>query len=384
MRILISAVPGMGHIHPLVPMAIALKNAGHDVVWATGPEACRRVESYGFQAISAGMSPDERRHAFPGPPTDVSAVHPRQRRALIFGKRFGGMATSMREDLAPIVDSLHPDLIVHDLAEFAAAPIAQARNIAHITVAFSGALSNSLLQGVVDAVSDVWGAEGLAVPSDVGLYDHLYLHRFPLAFGPIPANSNVRSVRPVGFDGGIAEDSPAWIAALGIDRPAVYATLGTVVSNVAQWRDLVAALGSLNVDAVATIGSQIDPAEIGEIPTNVRIERYVPQSFILERTAVLISHAGAGSMLAGASLGLPQLCVPMGADQWENADAVQAAGAGITLEDDQRGAVEIGAALKCLLDDDAFTLAAKRVANEIAALPHPDEFVQTFESLAGH
>lgn len=374
----------MGHIHPLMPIALALKDAGHDVVWATGSEACQRVESYGFKAISAGMSPDERRQAFPGPQTDVSAVHPRQRRALIFGKRFGGMARSMREDLAPIVDSLHPDLIVHDLAEFAAAPIAVARDIAHVTVAFSGALSGSLLQGVVDVVADVWSAEGLAVPSDVGLYDHLYLHRFPLAFSPIPANSKVRSVRPVGFDGGVATDPPAWIAALGVNRPAVYATLGTVFSNVAQWRELVAALGSLNIDAVATIGSQIDPAEIGEIPANVRVERYIPQSFILERATVLISHAGAGSMLAGASLGLAQLCVPMGADQWDNADAVQAAGAGITLEEDQRDAVAIGVALERLLASDTFTLAAKRVADEIAALPHPDAYVRTFESLAGY
>jgi UDP:flavonoid glycosyltransferase YjiC (YdhE family) len=290
----------------------------------------------------------------------------------------------MHADLVPIVDSFRPDLIVHDIAEFAAAPIATARNIAHVTVAFSGLLSELLLQGVVDSVAGVWNAEGLAVPSKVGLFDHLYLHRFPLAFGPPPPSENIRLVRPVGFDGSITDQAPAWIATLGVERPAVYATLGTVFSNATQWRDLVAALGSLDIDAVATVGSQFDPNELGEIPVNVRIERYVPQSFILERATVLISHAGAGSMLAGASRGLPQLFVPMGADQWENADALTATGAGITLEEDQRDAAAISDALRRLLDDKSFTPAATQIASEIAGLPHPDEYVRTFESLAGY
>jgi UDP:flavonoid glycosyltransferase YjiC (YdhE family) len=382
-RILVTSMPGMGHVHPLVPVAEGLKRAGHDVAWATGSEACGRVQRYGFRAISAGMSKAEQRREPLKGQSDTLAVPPRERRLLFFGARFGAAASRMREDLAPIVDAFHPDLIVHDSAELAAAPIAAARGIPHVTVGFSGALSEALLQGIVDGVADVWSVEGLDVPSDAGLYEHLYLHRFPPALGPAPASPRVRPVRPLGFDGGSAEESPAWMAALGTDRPAVYATLGTVVSGVTPWRELLAALGSLNVDAIATIGSQIDPAEIGEIPVNVRVERYVPQSFILERVAVLASHAGAGSMLAGAARGLPQLCLPMGADQWENADALTAAGASITLEEDQRGGAATSAALERLLEDATFSVAAGRVADEIATLPHPDEYVQTFESLAG-
>ena len=122
---------------------------------------------------------------------------------------------------------------------------------------------------------------------------------------------------------------------------------------------------------------------VGAIPDNVRVERYVPQSFILERAAVVVSHAGAGSMLAGAARGLPQLCIPIRADQWDNADALTSAGAGITLEEDQRGTAAIRVALERLLDDTTFSIAARRVAAEIADLPHPDTYMQTFETLAG-
>jgi len=287
----------------------------------------------------------------------------------------------MREDLAPLVDEFRPDVIVHDLAELAAAPIAAARGIPHVTVAFSGALSESLVEGIVAAVSDVWNAEGLDVPPDAGLYEHLYLHRFPPALGPAPDNPNVRFIRPVGFDGAGAEESPAWLAGLGSDRPAVYVTLGTVVSSSTQWREILTALDSLDVDAIATTGSQVDPAEIGPVPANVRVERYVPQSFILDNVAALVSHTGAGTMLAGAERGLPQLCIPMGADMWENADALAGSGASLTLEEDQRDAGAISGAIERLLEDDAFSSAARRVAAEIATLPHPYQHVPALEAL---
>lgn len=383
MRVLMTSMPGMGHVHPLVPLAMGLQRAGHDVAWATAGEARARIEGYGFRALQAGSAPGASSTPATTPSgPDLRDVPPRERRARLFGQRFGRAATTMREDLAALVDAFGPDLVVHDLAELAAPPVAAARGIPHVTVAFSGALSEPLMAGVVAAVTDVWAAEGLPVPSDAGLYDHLYLHRFPPALGPAPDNANVRLVRPVGFDGGSPHEAPAWLAARGSDREAIYVTLGTVVSGPAQWREILAALDSLNVDVIATTGTQVDPSDIGPVPANVRVERYVPQSFILDHVAALVSHAGAGTMLAGAERGLPQLCIPMGADMWENADALAGAGASLTLEEGQRDAATISAAVERLLDDAAFATAARRVAAEIAALPHPDEYVPVLETLA--
>lgn len=297
------------------------------------------------------------------------------------GVATGGLRLGRGLRIPGIVDEERPDLVLHDLAELSAAPVAASRGIPQVTFAFSGALSDPLVQGIVDAVADVWDAEGLAVPPDAGLYTHLYLHRFPPAFGAAPAGSTVRFIRPVGFDGGGDTAAPDWVAGLGTNRRAVYVTLGTVVSGADQWAELLAALDSLDVDAVATTGRQLDPAALGPVPDNVRVERYVPQSFVLGRVSALVSHAGAGSLLAGAERGLPQLCVPMGADMWDNADALTAAGAGLTLEEDERSAGDIHAALVRLLDEDTFSTAARRVAAEIADLPHPDDHVSTLQSL---
>lgn len=158
----------------MVPLVLGLQRAGHNVVWATAPEARARIEGYGFRAFASGSAPGAASASaalLPGP--DLRDVPPRERRAQFFGKRFGGAAVRMREDLAPLVDAFRPDLIVHDLAELAAAPVAAARGIPHVTVAFSGAVSESLVAGIVAAVSEVWSAEGLAVPSDAGLYEYL-------------------------------------------------------------------------------------------------------------------------------------------------------------------------------------------------------------------
>ena len=61
--------------------------------------------------------------------------------------------------------------------------------------------------------------------------------------------------------------------------------------------------------------------------------------------AVVVSHAGAGSVLGAAAQGIPQLLFPVRADQWENADAASGAGVAITLELDQRSEDHIGAAV---------------------------------------
>lgn len=382
LRILVTSVPSTGHIHPMMPLVLGLQRAGHDVAWATGHKAKATIEGYGIPVYTSGAAPAASSRGTPPLPYDPSGVPARERRAIAFGGRFGAAAVRMHEDLAPIVDRFRPDLIMHDMAELAAAPIATSRGIPHVTFAFSGAPSETMLGGIEKAVAGLWSAEGLAVPSDAGLYSHLYFHRFPPAFGLVPSSVNVRFVRPVGFDGSTTAGKPDWLDSLGSDGPAVYVTLGTVVSGPDQWRTILAAMASVNVDVIATTGAQ-DPGEIGPIPPNVRLERYVPQSFILDRVAALISHGGAGTLLAGASHGVPQVCIPMGADQWENADALAGTGASITLEEDQRDAATIAGALERLLNGQDFAVAAHTVAAEIAALSHPNEYIFECEALVG-
>jgi len=160
-------------------------------------------------------------------------------------------------------------------------------------------------------------------------------------------------MRPLNFDGATLTEAPPWAFGLGSGRPLVYASFGTDPLAPAPWDDVLDALGTTDVEAVATLGI-VPESSLGPIPPNVRVEPYVPQAFLLERANVVLSHGGAGTVLGAATYGLPQLCIPLAADQWANADAVAAAGVGITLELDQRDPPAIRRALRRLLDEPAF------------------------------
>ena len=85
-------------------------------------------------------------------------------------------------------------------------------------------------------------------------------------------------------------------------------------------------------------------------------------------------------MLAGLSRGIPQLCIPQAADQFANAAACTAAGAGIANTDNVTSE-SISTALAKIIVDPTFGVAANRVATEIQAMPSADEVVVILTSL---
>jgi hypothetical protein len=54
-RVLFTVHPAAGHLHPLVPVARALSDAGHDVAVASAPSFRPEVESFGLEHIAAGL-----------------------------------------------------------------------------------------------------------------------------------------------------------------------------------------------------------------------------------------------------------------------------------------------------------------------------------------
>src|SRR3954469_8459243 len=383
MRTLITSTPGMGHLTCLLPLAAALRDAGHDVLFVTAAESCDLVAGFGFAVRPGGMSPADRRAVLSPRQPEVMAQPPRARRGLLFSIMFAeAAAPAMRSDLAPVLDEFDPDVVIHETGELAAAPLARARNIPSVTVAFSGTLPDWSHEMVLASLAPLWAGEGLAPPTFEDVCGDLYLHPFPPSFDQAPSMGVVRPMRPAPvWDTSAA--APGWLAELGADRPLVYLPSGTEPAAAeAPWAAALEALGDLDVDALATIGRHIETTTLGTIPPNVRVEQFVPQQFVLDRAAVIMSHAGAGSLLGAAAAGVPQLLNPIWADQWENADAASGAGVAITCELDRRSASDIATALGQLLKDCEFTDSASRVAGEIAAMPAPIDHVPTIEALA--
>jgi len=177
-------------------------------------------------------------------------------------------------------------------------------------------------------------------------------------------------------------ESPAWLERLGVTRPCVYVTFGTEVANFAPFGLVAEAFADFDVDVVMTVGRNLDPDSIRPRPMNVRVEQYLAQRLVLARSSLLVSHAGSGAVLGAASSGIPQLCLPISADQFENADAVVASGSGLSLEPQEVHLDSLRNSIRQLLTHQTFAADARSVANEIAAMPEPAALVAVIQALA--
>ncbi len=168
-------------------------------------------------------------------------------------------------------------------------------------------------------------------------------------------------------------------------RPTVYATLGSAAPGFhlagPAFAAVLAGLGQLDADVLFTVGS-FDVAALGPVPANVKVESYVPQSVAMACDAV-VTHGGSGTTIAALTRGLPQVVVPLFADQPHNAERIAAEGIGLAV--DVRSAAEtLAPAVRRVLDEPSFAARAREAATELAGLPSADEVLAELLPVAVH
>ena len=377
MRILFSSSPLTGHLLPMFPLAAAARRAGHEVVIAAGPDLRAGIERRGFTALAVGPTMAEiSEFGLPRPPGpragDDEILWNNVQRLFVNPSAARAPELIRHTDRSPV------DVVVQELYEIAATyvrPTTGRRFVHGLGADFPGFVDLAIrgLAEVGRVVSRPAVARRyLAAP---------YLDPFPPALHA--GGRPWRDVRPVRPDAGQVPAGATLPDSFGrLPQPhTVYLTLGTVYSRAEAWKSLLEAVADLPVNVLATIGNAVDPAELGTLPANVAVERYVPQSLLLPLCAAVICHAGAGTALGALAHGLPLVLLPMGADQFGNAAAIEAAGAGVALDPQAATPNAIRAALGAVLDDESYRRAARRVAESIAAMPSPDDVLA--DMLAG-
>lgn len=356
MRVLFTTTPGRGHYLAMAPLAAACRERGHEVRWATAEDACEGLRARGFDAFAAGL------------PEGATSDSP----GWVFGPDRAG---PMLEHVLPLVGEWEPSVLVCDKVETAGPIAAAIAGVPHATHAFGSPMPQTVLDRAAEAMAPLWRAHGLEPRPFGGLFEHLYLDIYPrsLQASGVPAGTAVQPVRP----------APIVTPVPGRDAPIVYVTFGTVFGrDLSGHRTVLQGIADLPIRVLVTIGPGADPAVLGKQPPNVEIAEFVPQGEILPRAAAVVSHAGSGTFLAALAAGLPQLLLPIGADQFRNATAGAAAGAAIRIDPDGLDAAAVRAALVRLLDDPAYAAAATRLQAEIQAMPAPADVVVELERLA--
>jgi UDP:flavonoid glycosyltransferase YjiC (YdhE family) len=108
----------------------------------------------------------------------------------------------------------------------------------------------------------------------------------------------------------------------------------------------------------------------------------VPLAHVLPRCAALVSHAGIGTLAQGLAAGIPQLTMPMGFDQPDNATRLQRLGVADWVVPSKFDGERVAATLSALLDDGDTASSCRRWSTQIRAHNAIEETCDLLEQLA--
>jgi UDP:flavonoid glycosyltransferase YjiC (YdhE family) len=367
-RILLAFTGGRGHVEPLLPLAHAAAAAGHTVAIAGRPSILPAVEALGFEvfATEPPAAPPQR---LPLQPLDP------EREARDFRDGFVGRSRERAPGVEALCREWKPDVVVGEEAHYGALVAAERLGLpfASVVVLAAGTLgTRELIRG---PLNEVRAEHGLPPDPEASLLSRQLVlaplppgYRDP-AFPLPPATTHYRPFthEPSPDDG----------------AESVYVTLGTVfnLESGDLFTRVLAGVGELPVDVVATVGDGIDPGELGPLPSRIRVERFVPQAEVMAHSSIVVSHGGSGSVLGALAHGLPQVLIPMGADQPLNAGRCGELGLARVLDPVAATPEDIRDAVAEVLADRSYRDAAEALQAEFAALPGLEHAVERIERL---
>ncbi len=423
-RFLLCCWPFPGHVNPNVAVARALRQRGHEVAFYTGEDARERIEGegftvFGFQRVAAAWEPVRRVEESGAGRRGMLRAQARAFRGWLVGTVGAQVA-----DLQPLVERWQPDVIVTEPAmlgpitvlwEQTGIPVAALATFmgplvpgpdAPIAFGFglppartrATRLAKSLADRVVDRAAaglrrDVDAVRATHRLPPLGCSLNAFTGRLPLYLvgslpeldyerGDLPAS--VHYVGPYTWQPPADPDAAARLDDVPHVRPWVHVTEGT--SNTGQPFLLQAAargLAGRPLEALLTTGHR-DPAALGlSAPApNVHVSSFLNHAELLPRCAAIVTTGGAGTVLAAAVAGIPQLVVPTTWDQPDNGRRLVEAGVGLSLPARRCTPQRLGDAVEALLGDADRRLRAERLGQRLRATRGPDRAAELLERLS--
>lgn len=407
MRIVLASLGTLGDVHPFIAVALALKAAGHQPVFAGAKSACPLAKRHGIAFHP--VRPDG---------ADVMAET---------GLDEVAAARAVVDDLGFAVNCVilpHADATLADLrAALAGADLVLASSfsvLARIAAAAAGVPVWSLLlqpmtlfsaddppvmpngskalvsvrrrlgAGAVRPLLALgrWlgraqSAPFAAIRVDAGAppFEGHELIDGPLAaervfalwspeLAPLPADAGANVVQAgftfydEGFAGaGVSAGLEAFLAA---GPPPVVATLGSLAPYAEEgfYAATAAAVRAVGRRAVLLVGDDLVLQHRHLAGPDIRVEGYAPHGALFARAAAVIHHGGVGTVAQAMRAGLPQIVCPIFGDQFDNAARLERRGIARVLPH-RRYFAEAAAAL--LGEVDALRFAAEEVATRVRA-----------------
>lgn len=190
----------------------------------------------------------------------------------------------------------------------------------------------------------------------------------PKAFQPHADRVDDSVYSFVGACQGDREEQGEWQRPAGADKVLLISLGSTFTKQPAFYRECVKAFGDLpGWHVVLQIGRYVDASELGEVPANVEVHRWVPQLAILRQADAFITHAGAGGSQEGLATATPMVAVPQAVDQFGNADMLVGLGVACRLDSKTATADEIREAVLGLTGDPEVARKLKEIGLQMAS-----------------
>ncbi|MFJ3791908.1 macrolide family glycosyltransferase [Kitasatospora sp. NPDC090091] len=368
------SIPAHGHVNPSLAVITELVARGHRVSYVNDPSFAAAVGSTGATLVPYPT-------VLPlGGDSQVWLQDP-----VAIQELFLDDAVAM----APVVRKLfaedRPDLLLYDIAGFAGRAVAEAHGVPVVQlspafVAWDGYEQD--LAEMIDAVRNGpggaahyrrfadWLAATGAVERDVDAFKGR--PERAIALVPRALQPNADRVDPgrytfVGPCAGDRSHQGGWQRPPGARGRVLLVSLGSAFTRQpAFYRECLKAFGDLpGWHVVLQVGKHTDLAELGDVPANVEVHRWVPQVAVLAQADAFVTHAGMGGASEGLQAGVPMIAVPQAVDQFSNADRLVELGVARRLDAGQATAEALREALFALVDDPA--VAARLDALRVAA-----------------
>ncbi|MFP5282087.1 MAG: glycosyltransferase [Actinomycetes bacterium] len=416
-RFLFVTIPAQGHVAPLAQVATALVQRGHEVMWYTSSAFADTVTKTGaahrplLTPVDFGNG-DLDRH-FP------ERTRYRGLRRVVFDfEVFARDAEGYVTDLRALVEEFRPDAVVTDPAVIAASVLSEVDGLPTATVnvtvlavpsrdlapfglglpptsSWLGALRNRLLTALVDHVvfarpngvyrriarSHGWPVLPIRPRTGPWLFLHPSVESFEYPRSDLPPQIHFIGPllpTPPPLEREVWQDELAAARAAG--RRVVLVTQGTVATDPDEL--ITPTLAALADADLLVLVAGADPADLGPLPANARVQPFVPFGPLMPHVDAYVTNGGYGGVIIALASGVPVVVAGTTEDKAEVGGRVAYSGVGINLRTSNPLPQVVGQAVRTVLADPTYRQAAQCVAADLGAHDGPAEAAALLETLA--
>lgn len=394
-RFLIGTFPLTGHVSPAVPIVRELVKRGHEVCWYTGQAFQATVEQTGarFTPILSWIDYSNLKNVSPELLAQREVQKGIDRLKFDLKTFFITPAAGQTKDFLAILSEFPADILIADSMFLGASWVAEQKGLpwaefgtsvlafySRDTAPFGLGLqpSNTLLrrarnrsltwffkQTILQELRTYTNTVRSQVelpPSPIYFSDRispfLYLSptipEFEYPRSDLPPQ--VHLIGPLLSPPSTEFTPPHWWQELSGNQPIIHVTQGTVATNPTEL--IVPTLQAL-VDedvlvVVTTGGATIDTISLSSLPTNARIEPFIPHAHLLPYVDVMVTNGGYNGVQMALTHGVPLIVAGQTEEKPEVAARVEWAKVGINLKTRIPTPQQIKNAVKTLLTDSSY------------------------------